>query len=249
MEFKKIQINGGGFKGMALEFYQEEEKGGRKQMVLTKKYPKNPVHLGLEKLFKDLRPHLLQICRIIHEDMDKTIMAQIINETSVNSIELGVDMLVLKGEQLATDSKYIGLKTYKIEQGDNYLEYEALVKIVDEICAETEEYMNGTKLVDEVECVIRYIESGKAKGVSLDDVKSLPPDKLKAWCSQVLESSFGSVVLHAEDVSPDLGAIDEAVEQLNTEFEVADGETEVILEKEEKKAKKSKKVETQEEEF
>ena len=62
MNIRKIVLSEDGFKGAEIHYYNEKEKNGRQMLVLTKEYPNNPIHFGLEKMFKDLRlPRPLQV--------------------------------------------------------------------------------------------------------------------------------------------------------------------------------------------
>lgn len=237
MNIRKVVLADEGFKGAVIEFFQEEEKNGRKQLVLTKKYPHNPVHLGLEKMFKELRIHLLQICGLINDEMDTNIQAQVVLETIVDTIELDTETITLSGTKQVFENKYIKLKTCKLQDADNYVQFDMLNDLIQNICVETEEYLAGTKKVDDTEVAVRYVEMGKAKGVNIEEVKALPPDQLKDWATKVLESGFGSFVIHAEDMETDEKNVMEVVEELKTEFEVSEGETVIELQVAEKKTK------------
>lgn len=201
MNIRKIILSEDGFRGAEVHFFQEKEKSGRPMMVLTKEYPKNPIHFGLEKMFKDLRLPLLEICGYVSDDMDKNVVAQLLMETSVSGIEMDSEYIVLSGEKAVFDGKYIKLKTCKLQESDNYVNWEIVKELAKGIEAETKEYLNGTKKVDDLEVAIRFLEAGKGKGITLEDLNSMPLEQQKEWATKLLENNFGSVVMHANDFS------------------------------------------------
>jgi len=80
MKYKKIHINQGGLKGAAVEYVENND---RNIPELTKKFPRNPLHLGLQKLFKDLRPHLLNICgNILSTEKQTELLLSFFNNVS-----------------------------------------------------------------------------------------------------------------------------------------------------------------------
>lgn len=246
MNYRKISLNSGGTKGCELHFLEPNDKN---LMELTKKYPRNPVHLGMQKLFKDLRPHLLNICGQINDSMDLNTIAQHTLETTVDCIEMDGDTITLKGEKLATADKYITLKTYKLEPEDGYEQYDEVFNLVSAICEETTEYMKGSKKADDIEAAMQWLEmkgsvkvkeNGKTHSLTIEDIKEFSPEKLKEWASKLLENNFGSVVLHGEDLLHNGEDITAAVEELATSFSVTDEVIEIPLG--EVKPKKEKKV-------
>lgn len=229
MNFRKVRLNDEGFKGAELHFFKEKLKDGKPMIVLTKEYPKNPVHLGLEKLFKELRIHILQNCDIISDSLDESIHPYFVQETIVEVVEMDGDSIVLRGKKTKYDGKTFPLNTVKIQESDGYFQYDILKELVENICIETEAYLAGSVVVDDTEVAIRYLEAGKAKGVNIEEIKALPPEKLKEWATAFLENSYGAVVLHNEDMQVDNEQILSAVEQLNTEFDVTNAGAEVEI--------------------
>ncbi|MFA7287639.1 MAG: hypothetical protein WC055_02050 [Melioribacteraceae bacterium] len=246
MNYKKISLNAHGAKGAEIFFLEPNDKGLQE---LTKKYPRNPCHIGMQKLFKDLRPHLLNICGIINSDMDMNIMAQYLLETTVDCIELDGGTITLSGEKLATADKYIKLKTYKLEAEDGYEQYDEVFNLVNAICEETTEYLKGNKKADDIEAAMQWLEmkgsvkvkeDGKTKTLTIDDIKEFSPEKLKEWATKLLETNFGSVILHNEDLDHDGVDVTAAVQELKTEFEITEEVSQIEVA--ESKPKKDKKV-------
>lgn len=232
-KYRKISLNTEGTKGAEIHFLEPNSKN---LMELTKRYPRNPVHLGMQKLFKDLRTHLLNICGIITDDMDLNIIAQHVIETSVDCIEMDGDTITISGNKLATADKYINLKTYKLEAEDGYEHYDEVFNLITAICDETTEYMLGNRKADDVEAAMQWlamkgsvkvIENGKSKSMTIDDIQEFSPEKLKEWATALLENNFGSVVLHDNDLETEGIDVSGAVEELKTEFEVTDETVEI----------------------
>lgn len=242
VNFKKISLNSGGLKGAELHYTEPNERG---VMELTKKFPRNPIHLGLQKNFKDLRVHLLSICGLINSEMDNNIAAQHLVETTVDCIEIDGNTIVLSGEKLATVDKSIKLKTYKLEEEDGYEFYPVVRELVDTICAETFEYMNGNKKVSEAEIVSMWAAAKhKEEEFTMEKLLELPADQLKKMALTVIEKGLGGMVMLPEDIEQDDAAVLESVEELKTEFEV--GEETVIDVPVAEKPKKEKKEKKQE---
>ena len=246
MKYSKITLVGHGIKGAVVEWYDANNKG---LLEPAKKTFRNPVHIGLQKQFKELRVHLLSICGIINSEVDNNTAAQHLVETTVHSIELDGDTVIIKGEKLATADKSITLKTYRLEESDGYEHFEVVKDLIDSICLETTDYMTGSKKADDVEAAMQWVqlkgsvnikEDGKTKTLSVDDLKQFSPEKLKDWATKFLESSCGSVVMHNEDM--DISGVDVTgpIQELATTFEVGE-ETVIDIPVVEEKPKKEKK--------
>jgi len=250
MKFRKIALTAQGTKGAEIHWYEPNDKG---LSELNKRYPRNPIHIGLQKLFKDLRVHALNVNGYIHDGMDMNMIAQHILETTINRLELDGTTIQLIGHKMATSDKEVLLETYKIEAEDGYEQYDELFNIVSAICEECTEYMNGSKKMDDIEAAMQWVamkgsvkvkEDGKLKSLTIEDIKEFSPEKLKDWAAKLLENNFGSVVLHSDDlVSEGLDNL-EAIKELETEFTIVEdmGEIEIGVVKE-NKPKKNKKTE------
>lgn len=242
MNYRKIKINQNGLKGAELHFIETNERGTPE---LTKKYPRNPVHLGLQKLFKDLRIHLLQVCQQVNDSMDENILAQLVMETHVDCICFDGDTITIEGEKQVTAEKYITLKTYKIEEEDGYEHYNLLRDLADNICSETTEYLSGNKKVPDSEVIAMWAQMNhKEEEFSMEKILSLPKDQLEKMALTVIEKGLGGVVLmpnDMEDVDP--SHLESVVEELKSEFEIGEGNIEIEVPsapvKKDKKAKEA----------
>ena len=238
MNYRKISLNQGGLKGAEVHFIETNEKGIGE---LTKKYPRNPTHVGLQKLFKELRVHLLNICGVINSDMDNHIAAQHLLETTVDCIEMDGDTITITGEKLATADKYIKLKTYKLEVEDGYEHYDEVFNLMTAICEETTEYMSGNKKVPDIEIVQMWAQANhKEEEFTMEKLMHLPQDQLEKLAMVVIEKGKGGIVLMPEDMEGNEEEMTDAIEELKTEFEITDESVEIEVG--EVKPKREKKV-------
>lgn len=204
MNFKLIRLVENGFKGCSVEYLEEEKKNDRTQMVLTKKYPKRPVHLNIERGFKGLRQHILAIYGYTDN------MEQLIQETHVDVIRLDGESIILEGEKLRNDEKYIPLNTRKIQPEDGYEGYEDMIKIIESIQKEVISYLEGSEKVDDVEVALRWVRAGKVKGVTEEEITKLPPERLRQWAAEFLDSEFkdtkgiGHILNEVEDLEDEI---------------------------------------------
>ena len=72
----------------------------------------------MEDLFKDLRIHLLDICKLNNIRLSDAERNSLVLETEVTSIEFDNDSYVIIGETEVFDDKHIKLKTCKVQDGD-----------------------------------------------------------------------------------------------------------------------------------
>lgn len=245
MNIKKIQLVNGGFKGAIVTYLREEEKNGRPFINEVTEKRKHPIHLGLETMFKDLRFYLLDITGMLRGDEDKNTKDYEILETEVVSLEFDAVRFCIGGEKKVFVDKEVKLKTPKVDDGDHYEHYDTVMKLVASIVEETKEYLAGTKKVDDVEVAVRYVQSGKAKGIDAEQLKGYTPEQLKEFAVKLLESNFGAVVMMNEDFEPEQEELEKAVEEGIVEIDAKADEI-VIEVKEEKKWKNKIKEKAQE---
>lgn len=213
MKIKKIVLKNSGFKGLDVTYLREEEKNGRPFINEVTEKRKHPIHLGLETMFRDLRFYLLDITGMLKGDEDKADKDFLILETEVVSLEFDLERFVLGGEKVVFRDKKIKLKTPKVDSDDGYEHYETVMKMIASIVDETKEYMAGTKKVDDVEVAIRYVQAGKSKDITMDQLEKMNPEQLKDWATRYLENAFGSVVMHNDDYEPNEEDLQKHIEE------------------------------------
>ena len=228
MNIKKIQLVGSGFKGCSVTYLRQEEKNGRPFVNEVIEKRKHPIHLSLETMFKDLRFYLVDIAGLLRGDEDKMTKDYTIQETEVVSIDFDSESFTIGGEKQVFLNKKIKLKTCKVDSIDNYEHFETVQKLIQSIVEETKEYLAGTKKVDDIEVAVRWVQSGKAKGITEDTLKDYTPEQLLEFSKRLIENQFGGIVLLAEDMN--VGEID--VSEANAEIQKAEEESILISETE-----------------
>jgi len=230
MNIKKIELQGGGYKGANVFFLTQTFKQNRPFLNETIEKRKNPIHGDMEKLFKDLRVHLLDIYKINNIRLSEAEQKTLILETDVHSIEFDNDSFVLKGEIEGTDSKRLPLKTYKVQESDDYEGYGEVRKIIDELKTEAVAYLDGLKVVSDREMMLRWLEARKDHNMTKEQFEAMDEQGQKEYMNKTLSVKFGAEIDTDEEEEQD---DDSAVA-----FEVNDNPIEIP----EVKAKKEKKV-------
>lgn len=228
MDIINIKLQNSGFNGLDVVYLKEEEKEGRKKVNKITERPRHPVHFGLEIPFKDLRYHLLQLCDIIHEGMNKNDVDSSISECEVMELEIGPEYFVIKGTKNKFADKSFVLKTVKVQEEDGYQFYDTVNKIIENIVEETTNYLTGKANVTDEEITMRWIGAGKEKGVDMNVFNEMSDDEKKEFCQGILEKSFGAVVIMAEDI--DISDIQESetIESNPDNIIVIDAQAETI---------------------
>lgn len=217
MQIQKITLTDGGLKGIKVEYTEPNEKDGRSKFDIIKKTIKHPIHLGLEKPFKDLRVHLLEIYGIIEGGMTKGEKDQIIAECNVTGIVIGTDEFTIMGEKEVFAGKYGPLHTPKINIADEYMNFEGVVAIIKTIIEETKLYMKGEVKVTDEEAFERWMQS-KAKPEAKSAFEEMSPEEQKEYMSETLQKVFGAVVMLPDDFTVSTGE-DNVQEEIGGEEE------------------------------
>ena len=233
MNIKKISLAANGFKGAEVSFLSQVFKNNRSFLNETIEKRKNPIHTDMEKLFKDLRIHLLDIYKINNIRLSEAEQKTLILETDVHSIEFDNDSFMLKGEIEGTDSKRLPLKTYKVQESDGYEGYAEVRGIIDELKVEATAYLDGLKVVSDREMMLRWLEARKDHNMTREQFDEMSEEDQKKYMNKTLNAKFGAEIDTDEDVEEEEGE--------EEGFEIG-GEEIVVPEAKEKKGKKKNEV-------
>lgn len=203
MEIKSVKLVNGGFKGFDVVMLKEEEKEGRSKINKVTERPRHPIHLGLEIPFKDLRFHLLQICGLINDDMDKADIDATLEECDVTSVDIEDTYFKIRGVKSVFSEKSYPLPTPKVSAEDDYKHYDTVMKIIEKIVEETEHYLNGSAKVTDEEIAMRWIGAGREKGLDTDAMEVMTEEEKKAKYIEIIEKVYGGTVLLPEDMEDD----------------------------------------------
>ncbi len=244
MNIKLIKLRDGGFKGIELHHFVDRVRNNKILPTLEKLYPKDPVHKDLQNLFADLRESLLSACGYLDGGNDE-VVKYLILETEVTGIEFDSGTFKIHGKKRVFHDKFVTLNTCEIEEIDNFDKYEFVKETITKIVEEVRLYVDGSKKVTDQELVINWIESGKEKDLDVEKYNSMSAEEQREYFTMILETKFGSIVTHNEDL--DLSTIEDiSEEQLLLPQSV--GESIVIDITPKEKVKKEKKVESKEDE-
>lgn len=207
MKLKQVKVLQGGFGGLLTTHLTQVEKNGRVFNKEVKEKNKQPIHLGLENKFKELRPFYLELCRILRGDEDKATKDYTIQETEITGLQIVIDTtedegtgFILEGSILSLGNKEIKPKTAKIEAGDNYHNFDAVQLIIKEIVEEVKAYMSGSVKVTDEETLVRWFEKKPEDGVDIEVIKNMSPEEQKELLSKILEDKFGCVILSNDEM-------------------------------------------------
>lgn len=238
MNYQRIELNDGGLKGATIFYSVPNEKG---IPVKHKVYPKSVVHIALQKHFKSLRKHLLDICGQTNADMKEDIAAYYADGAVVKTIEFDGDKIFLQGEWERFSGKFIPLETCWIEESDQYNDWDELVELAEKIKEETTAYYEGSVKVTDAEAIAMWAAANhKEEEFTMDKILSLPPEELVKMATKIIERGAGGVVTLPEEFDPNNEHIDGVVEELKTEFEVSSDQVVELGSVPEKKGKKKK---------
>lgn len=224
MQIKSIKLTTSGLKGISVEYTESNKRDGREGKKITKDKFDHPIQLAMEKPFKDLRFHLLEICNIVRGDMDKKDVDYTILECEVTGIKIDGDGFAILGTKEVFAGKRFKIETPVVTADDEYEHYESVIALLATIVEETKLYMRGEAKVDNDELVVRWIRADKQKGFDIDSFNALSAEDKKELCQKILEESFGMVVMGGDDY-----AIEHVkTEEVTAEFKQQVDEAQVI---------------------
>jgi len=231
MNIKKVELQNGGYKGCTVVFLSHTMKNSRPFINETIEKRKNPIHGDMEKLFKDLRVHLLDVCNINNNRLSEAEQKTIILETEISSIEFDNDSFLLSGEMEVFGEKKIKLKTCKVQESDDYAGYNEVRGIIEELKVEATAYLDGLKVVSDREMMLRWLEARKDHNMTKEQFEAMDEHGQKEYMNKTLNSKFGAEIDTDEE--------DEIIEEDSAvEFVVGEEPIEIP----EAKPKKEKKV-------
>lgn len=232
MNIKKVELTANGFKGANVYFLVHEFRNNRSFINEDIKRNKNPIHMDMEKLFKDIRIHLLDIFKISNNRLSEAEIKTIILETNVNSIEWDNDSFTIRGEMESFPEKYVKLNSVKVQESDEFIGYNEVRGIIEALKVEATSYIDGLKLVSDREMMLRWLEARKDNNMTKDQFELLSEEEQKNYMAKTLNSKFGAEI--------EIDVNEEGYEEEGSEDVVVIGEEASVVEIPEKKVKKTK---------
>jgi len=240
MKLKKVKLVANGFGGCQITYLKQEEKKGRLFNVEVTEKKKNPIHLALEKKFKELRPFMLSLCKVLRGDEDKAMKDFLISETEMSVLQIVIDTtsegqegsgFILEGSStILSGNKEVKLKTPKIESEDGYDDFDAVQLIIKELVAEVMVYLSGNCMVSDEEALIRWYERKKdVDEDQIERIKQMSQEDQKSELTKILEA-MGSVVINVSDIAQNDEEISEnGADEFKEETFTIEPEKEVIM--------------------
>jgi hypothetical protein len=143
-----IKLRDGGNKGLSVDYAMIEIRNNREFVT---EYPgvkkKFPIHEELDATFKWLRGYLLELCNYTEKEL-------LIDSTEITGIKYSDKGFIIKGKLSTIADKSITLESPLITMEDGYSDFDAVCKIMDGIYTETKEYMDGKKVLSDIQYVI-----------------------------------------------------------------------------------------------
>lgn len=188
MYITRIKLKEKGISGAEIDYRNIEERSGRHSQVPITKSPPHPIHQDLENLFKDLRFYILDLYGMITEKMSKEDKDSVIYDTEVEELTAEGEYIILKGK-LKVGDKFLPLKSYKVEEADDYRNFEGLKAVVENIISETKEYLNGTKKVTNIELIQKWSKLKNKTQVNEDSIKTFTPEEIAKMANDIFNKN------------------------------------------------------------
>lgn len=183
MKIESIKLFSGGSKGMEISFLEEKIKDGYTFPVVTKQYPKYPIHIGLEKAILELRKHALDFSgcfKIAANDVEKKFLAENVSIVKIIFVEDGFKFIF----NFDGNGKIAEIKTDEIKSGDGYSQFDEVNDILTRIKEETESYLKGNVKVSNKEMAVIFAKQDKQ--ITMDFINGLDDAELEEFCTKTL---------------------------------------------------------------
>jgi hypothetical protein len=223
-QIRKVTLQASGLKGLIIEGTYESVKDNKIVINNYKDTVKHPITLDLEDKVKDLRFNLLEICGLITDSSRKDEKLSLLGGSEVVSVEYQPerDYFIIKGMSRVFDTKYIKLTTPKVDNSDGYENYDTVVKIIEAVFYEVDQYAKGLKKISDEELALSFIRHGKGGEIDEDAFMKMNNEEKAEYCTKVLEK-LGCLVIRNEDM--DINDVD-LTEEIN-ELKASTGEVEL----------------------
>jgi hypothetical protein len=199
-KIRKIKLKAGGLKGADITTIVPHEKDGVTMYNPRIDELSRTIPLSLEKCFKDLREHALEICGLLHPKMGDVERKSAINETFVTVFCIEDDGFRLSAWKEIFGEKKLNLNPPTISMDDGYEGYDGVMEIWERMKEEAGLYLSGQVVVSDDEVVRRLIAAGRVKKTTEADFDALTDEERKLKCQEILEKEFGALVMMPEDV-------------------------------------------------
>jgi hypothetical protein len=150
-----ISLNNNGSNGLVVKYEQTEIRNNREFFTEYSAKKKFPIHQELNDKFLELIPFLLELCNYESD-------AALMSGTEIVGIKYNDKGFVLSGKMQAIADKTFAINTPLITDEDGYPDFAKVTAIMDDIYAETKEYMEGKKVLSDIQYVINLNKGNAA---------------------------------------------------------------------------------------
>lgn len=203
-QIASVKLVNGGMKGIEVEYLEPSVKGNVQFFDIYKSKRKAPVHEELEKAFVLTKSHLLDICGYTLEAEEREYLMNALSVTGAKYGEKGIiligDLFVLGG------TRVLKLETPLITDEVEYPDFANLKSIIDNIYSETKEYMDGKKVMSDMQIVARF--NAKNEEFDYDSFTKMSKEEQREIATKILEEQ-GCMVFHNDEITTELEGITE----------------------------------------
>lgn len=172
-----IKLTDGGNKGLVVTYEQTEIRNNREfftEFVAKKKFP---IHEELNNQIQSLAKFLLEICNYTEVDA-------LIGSTEIIGVKYNDNGFLISGKLTTISDKVFAINTPLITLEDGYPDYDKIIAILDTIYAETKEYMDGKKVLSDVQYVINLNKGNEA--FDIETFNKLPEEEQFKIASDIM---------------------------------------------------------------
>lgn len=195
---RAVTLVNGGLKGVKVKYSAIEKKHNREYVNEYVSHKKAPIHTELEKTFNWLKGYLLDICGFGNSPEEIEILENDLEMTAVSYCDKG---FTLSGKlAVLTGEKFLSITTPLISDSNEYGHFSKVTAILDGIYSETKDYMEGNKVMNDTELIIKF-NRGK-EDFDESELERMSPAEKKEAATKLLED-MGCIVLHNDDLNND----------------------------------------------
>jgi len=200
MKTTEITINSvkllySGLKGIEVTYLLPSIKQNRMFLDEYKSKRKSPIHQDLEDSFSPLKSHLLDICDYSPEQEIRDYQKE---NLSIESVTYGEKGFQITGKLNTLDGRnQVKLDTGIIADEIQYQAYGQVKDIIKNIFAETKEYLDGKKNINDIQLVLKANKSNNEFDV--ESFKNMSPTEQKDFATKILED-MGHMVYHTDEI-------------------------------------------------
>jgi len=189
LKLSSVKLVNNGLKGIIVSYAQVETRNNHSSFSefpnVKKKFP---IHPELECCFIWLKEYMLEIC-----GYEKT--ETYLSNLTMTEVKYSDKGFILLGD-LIIDSGILKLKTPLIQDEIGFHDFRKVCNILDGIYAETKEYLNGNKFLNDIQIVMKFNEGKKFDEKSF---YNLPAEEQRKIAKELLNKQGKDIIIEIDD--------------------------------------------------